>query len=117
MVIPPAPSAPPTSVSVSALSSTSIHVQWGPVPCIDQNGDITGYSVRYGSETQFVAGDSVTEVTISNLTPSTTYNVRVAAVNDASTGAFSNSDFVVTLGKVAYVIYRKAFSISYSYQL
>ena len=91
-------------MSVSALSSTSIHVQWGPVPCIDQNGDITGYSVRYGSETQFVAGDSVTEVTISNLAPSTTYNVRVAAANNAGTGTFSNSNFVVTLGKVAYVI-------------
>ena len=34
-----APSAPPSSVSVSVESSTAISVQWGPVePCADQNG-------------------------------------------------------------------------------
>ncbi|CAI8043297.1 Neogenin (Fragment), partial [Geodia barretti] len=45
-----APSAPPTGVVVRVRSSTSITVQWGPVECIHQNGEITGYRVRYGEE-------------------------------------------------------------------
>ena len=104
MAISPAPSAPPTSVSVSELTSSSITVQWGPVDCIHRNGDIIGYTVRYkvvgsgGTQDMSVSGGSVTEATISNLTPSTTYSVRVAAVNDAGTGTFSNKKIKQTLG-------------------
>ena len=98
MTIPPAPSAAPTNVSVSVINSTSITVQWGAVPCIEQNGNITGYIVWYGNETQSVSGGSVTETTISNLTPSTTYNIEVAAVNNADTGNYSNIISIMTLG-------------------
>ena len=98
MTIPPASSAAPNSVSVSEVTSSSITVQWGAVTCIHHNGDITGYSVQYGSQTQSLSGGSVTETTISNLTPSTTYNIEVAAVNDAGTGPFSNSISIMTLG-------------------
>ena len=95
MTISPAPSAAPTNVDVPVINSTAITVQWEMIPCIEQNGDITGYIVRYGSQTQSVSGGSVTETTISNLTPSTTYNVRVAAMNDADTGPFSNSISII----------------------
>ena len=98
MTIPPASSATPTNVDVSVINSTAITVQWEMIPCIEQNGDITGYIVRYGSQTQSVSGGSVTETTISNLTPSTTYNVRVAAMNDADTGGFSSNLFIITAG-------------------
>ena len=107
MPIPPAPSGPPTSVSVSEVTSSSITVQWGPVDCAERNGDITGYSVRYkvvgitGTQDMSVSGGSVIEATVSNLTSSTTYNVRVAAVNDAGTGTFSDRVLITTLGKVA----------------
>ena len=94
MTIPPAPSAVPTNVSVSEVTSSSITVQWETVPCIHHDG----YIVRYGSQTQSVSGGSVTETTISNLTPSTTYNIQVAAVNNAGTGPFSNSISIMTLG-------------------
>ena len=104
MTISPAPSAAPNSVSVSEVTSSSITVQWRAVPCIHRNGDITGYIVRYGSETQFVSGGSVTETTISNLTPSTTYNVRVAAVNDADTGAFSSTISIMTSGIMYHIM-------------
>ena len=87
----PAPSAVPTNVNVSEVTYSNITVQWGTVPCIHRNGDITGYIVRYWSQTPSVSGGSVTETTISNLTPSTTYNIRVAAVNNAGTGPFSSS--------------------------
>ena len=98
MTIPPAPSAAPNSVSVSEVTSSSITVQWEAVPCIEQNGNITGYIVWYGSQTQSLSGGSVTETTISDLTPSTTYNIEVAAVNNADTGDYSNSISIMTLG-------------------
>ena len=85
-------------MSVPVTNSTAIIVQWEAVPCIEQNGDITGYIVRYGSQTQSVSGGSVTEITISNLTPSTTYNIQVAAVNNADTGDYSNIISIITLG-------------------
>ena len=94
-------------MSVSEVTSSNITVQWEAVDCIHQNGDITGYSVQYnevGSES--IQNISVTggSVTISNLTSSTTYNVQVAAVNDAGTGVFSNSTSIMTLGKMDHSI-------------
>ena len=89
-----APSAAPTSVSVYAMSSTAITVQWGAVPCIELNGDITGYTVRVlvSGEMERVedVGDDVNKVTISELTPSTTYSIQVAAVNSEGTGPYSD---------------------------
>ena len=99
------PSAPPPNVTVTGVTSSTISVQWGSVPCIHQNGDITGYSVQYevmgsgNTQTMNVTGAGVTEATLSNLTPSTTYSVQVAAVNSAGTGVFSNSQSAMTLGK------------------
>ena len=93
MTIPTAPSAAPNSVSVYAMSFTAIIVQWEAVPCIEQNGDITGYIVRVlvSGEMERVedVGD-VNEVTISDLTPSTTYSIQVAAVNSEDTGPYSD---------------------------
>ena len=103
MAIPPAPSAPPTSVRVSEVTSSSITLQWGPVDCAHRNGDITGYTVWYkvvgvmNTRNMFVSGSSVTEITISNLNPSITYNIRVAAANNAGTGPRSNINLKQTL--------------------
>ena len=90
-----APSAPPSSVRVSVENSTAISVQWGPVvPCVDQNGPITGYSVRYGvmgsgsTQAGAVSGDS-RMATISELTKETVYTVEVAAETRAGTGVYS----------------------------
>ncbi|CAI8039194.1 Receptor-type tyrosine-protein phosphatase delta, partial [Geodia barretti] len=66
-----APSAPPTDVVMRVESSTSMTVQWGPVECRHQNGEITDYRVRYGEEgssedardIQMVSGDSSGGVT------------------------------------------------------
>ena len=101
--LPPAPSAAPSNVTVTGVTSSSITVQWGEVECIDRNGDITGYSVRYSgggsTQTKTVSGADVTETTISGLTPSTGYSVQVAAVNGAGTGEFSSSQSRLTLGE------------------
>ncbi|CAI8013812.1 Neogenin, partial [Geodia barretti] len=94
-----APSAPPTDVVVRVESSTSITVQWGPVECRHQNGEITGYWVRYGEEgsseegrsVQMVSGDSSGGMTtVSGLTKETVYTVQVAAVTSGGTGVYSD---------------------------
>ncbi|CAI7996884.1 hypothetical protein GBAR_LOCUS1983 [Geodia barretti] len=78
---------PSVSCGVMVESSTSITVQWGSVPCIHQNGDITGYSVQYGvmesgiTETVTVNGASTTQTTISGSHVIHYLHIRVAAVN------------------------------------
>ena len=96
-----APSAPPSSVRVSVNSSTSITVQWGPVECRHQNGEIAGYWVRYGeegsSEVQMVSGDSSGGMTtVSGLTKETVYTVQVAAVTSGGTGVYSDTLMIQT---------------------
>ena len=73
------------------MSSTALTVQWETVPCIEQNGDITGYTVRVRvlESGEMDVGD-VNNVTISDLTPSTTYSIQVAAVNSEGTGPYSD---------------------------
>ena len=106
---PPAPSAPPTSVNLSDVTSSSITVQWGAVDCIHRNGDITGYSVRYGVQGSaegdktvvMASGDSSGGMyEISGLTPSITYIIEVAALNSAGTGVYSDPTSVLTSGAV-----------------
>ena len=85
----PAPTSAPTSVSISAVTTSSITLQWGLVNCINQNGDITGYSVRYtgggSTQTMAVPGDSSGGTyVIYNLESSTTYSIQVAAVTGGS---------------------------------
>ena len=66
-------------------------------PCADQNGPITGYSVRYGemgSESQLrpLSGDSSGGMTtISGLSRKTMYTVEVAAENSADVGVYSDA--------------------------
>ena len=95
MSSPPAPSSPPTFVSTSDITSSTIVLQWGPVNCIHRNGDITGYSVRYGvqgsgsTQTMSISGGATREATISGLDSDTTYSIEVAAVNNAGFGLYT----------------------------
>ena len=95
-----APSAPPNSVTATS-TPTTITVQWGMVPCIHRNGEITGYSVRYGvqgqsTQTMSVSGADTTEITISDLMSPTNYSIEVAAVNSFDTGPYSDPITVET---------------------
>ena len=104
MAMPPAPSSPPSAVSVSEVTSSRITVQWGPVDCIHRNGDITGYSVQYGSETVSVSGDSSGGMhVISDLIPSTTYSIQVAAETRADTGPCSTAVDQLTSSEICTV--------------
>ena len=99
-----APTAAPSNVSVTEVTSSTITVQWGMVPCTHQNGPITGYSVRYGvmgsgsTQTETVSGASETETTISDLMPSTNYSIDVAAINKVGTGVYNDPLTTVTDG-------------------
>ena len=95
-----APSGPPTSLKVTKVTGTRIAVQWEPVDCIQHNGGITGYLVWYGT-----LGNEITQTinvigertTLSMLMSSTTYSIKVAAVNSAGTGEFSPDVIITTL--------------------
>ena len=98
------PSAPPSSVTLSVSSVTSITVQWGSVECRHRNGEISGYIVRYGEEgssegvrsVQMMPGDSIGGMTtISGLDKERSYTVEVAAVNSAGTGEYSDSQKIM----------------------
>ena len=89
-----APSAAPSNVRAASTSS-AITVQWEMVPCIHRNGEITGYSVRYGvqgqsTQTMSVSGGDTTMTTIQGVMSPTTYSIEVAAVNSVNTGPYSD---------------------------
>ena len=98
-----APTAPPSNVNVTDVTSSTITVQWEMVQCDDQNGPITGYSVRYGvmgsseREIEEVVGDQRT-ATISGLAAATVYEYEVAGITTADTGAYSDQITTLTQG-------------------
>ena len=88
------------------MTLSSITVLWGAVNCIDHNGDITGYLVRYGVQgtadgnraVKMATGDSSGGMyTFSGLSTATEYTVEVAAVNSAGTGVYSDPITAKTL--------------------
>ena len=96
-------------MTVTGVTSSTISVQWGSVPCIHQNGDITGYSVQFGlmgsgqkPVSMSVSGGSKTEATLSNLTAETSYWITVAAVNTEGTGDSRNISAKTSAGCVTH---------------
>ena len=88
------------------MKSFNITVKWDPVSCIQRNGDITQYSVRYKVKGSYhiqnmrVKSSAVTtEVTITGLHSATTYSIEVAAVNSAGTGVYSAAIVATTKRK------------------
>ena len=87
-----APSSSPSFISSSTrVTASSITVQWGEIPCVHRNGEITSYRVQVLTNgvvrTTNIPGDT-RETTTSGLSPSTRYTIQVAAVNGAGTGSF-----------------------------
>ena len=87
-----APTASPSFITINA-TSRNVSVSWTEIECIERNGPITNYTVEF----QEVGGALTPGVvvnrtfTASELTPYTNYTFRVAGVNDAGTGPFSNT--------------------------
>ena len=92
-------------MTVTGVAAFNITIQWGEVPCPDQNGDITGYSVQYGAvgsgntETATVDGDSSGgSIRLSGLEAATVYEYRVAAMTSAGPGVYSSPMTALTSG-------------------
>ncbi|VDK77158.1 unnamed protein product [Litomosoides sigmodontis] len=91
------PSLPPSDVRAKPISTTSILVQWMPLPAEDRNGILTGYRIKYKKNLRGAKGNTLvvdgnnSSYTISGLEPGTQYVVRVAAVNQNGSGP--NSDW------------------------
>ena len=90
----PVPSAPPGGITAFNVAPTSFSVQWETVPCIQRNGDITGYSVRYGvlgnggMETLTMVVPDILMTNLTGLVPATSYLVQVAGVNGLGVGVY-----------------------------
>ena len=76
-------------------------LRWREVPCVQQNGPITGYIVRYdticgaGKDVRQYKSVVTTGDIIDGLTPNTEYAFQVAAVSVNGTGPFGEP---ITLG-------------------
>lgn len=81
----------PTGLSSSAIGSTSFDVSWN---ASSDNVGVTGYNVYLnGSNIGTVTG---TTANVTGLSPSTTYSVRVSAVDAASNESAQSSAITVT---------------------
>ena len=103
-------------MTVTSVSSSTITLGWGSVPCIHQNGKITGYTIQYGamgSGDKQTVETSETEVTLSSLTPETNYEISVAAVNTEGTGVSENISATTSAGSWihTYIPYSTGISI------
>ena len=92
----------PSDILISDQNYSTITIHWRPGKCAHSNGDVTGYSVRYGIQGNgsiqmvIVSGKDSTNTSISGLKSSTTYSIEVAAVNSAGIGMYSNPLNVTT---------------------
>jgi len=98
-----APPEPPTSLSATALSTTSISVAF---TAGGANGSpITNYKYAlstnggssYGAFTALDPADATSPITISGLTAATTYHIKLKAVNDMGDSVESSATSVSTL--------------------
>ena len=75
-------------------------VSWNEVPCIGQNGPITGYLLYYSNttfnDTVNIRGDD-RQYILTELTPYTNYTVTVRAYNDAGIGPTTNDTIQQTV--------------------
>ena len=88
-----APSAGPENIVSYDVVPRSFSVQWGLVPCIHRNGDITGYSVKYGeigSDIRNIDNAERFTTNFSGVMPDTKYSVEVAGVNSNGVGVYQS---------------------------
>ena len=78
-VLSAAPSGIPASISFSGVNLTSITVEWTELPCSERNGEITGYTVEYGSMMATVSDPSNRRLVVGGLLPRTRYTFSVRA--------------------------------------
>ena len=95
-----APAGAPVGLTNTTVNKTSITVVWDTVPCSQQNGLITGHKLVYSNTngntvSVNISGNNYRLYNIQGLTPSTSYTISVAAVNDGGTGPYSDPPLTV----------------------
>ncbi|XP_039983500.1 neogenin 1a isoform X3 [Xiphias gladius] len=85
------PSAPPQNLTLEVQNSKSIMLRWQPPPLNGQNGEITGYKIRYRkgsrrSEAAETTGGTQLNKLIDGLERGTEYSFRVSAMTVNGTG-------------------------------
>ncbi|XP_029316895.1 neogenin 1a isoform X15 [Cottoperca gobio] len=85
------PSAPPQNLTLEVQNSKSIMLRWQPPPLSGQNGEITGYKIRYRkgsrrSEAAETTGGTQLYKLIDGLERGTEYSFRVSAMTVNGTG-------------------------------
>ena len=95
------PSAPPTNVTLIAISSTQILVTWEEPPLADKNGVITTYELSISpSDGQLIQVEaSLRTYTFRNLNYLTEYSVRVRARTLPGPGPYCDPVTATTMGK------------------
>ncbi len=80
------------------ITSRSITVTWDTITCIERNGIITSYTVEVGPSGNPTMRTGITELTFTanGLTPFSNYIFRVAGVNSANTGRYSDIITITT---------------------
>ena len=85
---------------VPSTTSRSVSVSWNTIECIERNGEITNYTVVFQEQGGAVIPGEVNVMdrtfTTSGLQPFTRYVFRVAGVNDAGTGPFTDVVIILT---------------------
>ena len=103
-----APTLSVSDITISSVEARSMSVSWNEVPCIGQNGPITGYLLYYTNtifnDTVNITGGDNRQYILTGLTPYTNYTVTVRAYNDAAIGPTSNEIIQQTIRSGKYIL-------------
>lgn len=99
------PSDSPRNISISALSSTELTVQWGNIDALHENGIITMYEIRYTPlstfndriETMSVNTTGNGPVILAGLEEFVEYNISVRGYTRVGPGPYSDGVVTVTM--------------------
>ncbi|XP_036375557.1 phosphatidylinositol phosphatase PTPRQ [Megalops cyprinoides] len=92
----------PTNLEGERVGSTGILLSW--TAPTDSNGKIHAYAIKYkevcpwpeSTFNQMLTSSEIPEYLLNTLTPGSTYNIKVAAQNNAGIGVFSKSLYIKT---------------------
>lgn len=84
---------------VNAITSRSISISWSAIDISESNGPIIGYMVEFQQVDGGAARNRMVlsrNFTVNDLTPYTNYTFRVAGVNSAGIGLYTDTITLLT---------------------